>query len=145
MRRKCPMTHRQSRTGSILVITMVVLFVVALIAAALVQLLMLQTRQSKRSEQRQQAAWLAESALARGESALKNDANYAGETWRVPNELLGAGQSGAVEIRVENVTEPNPKPGRRVLVTATYPEIGVHRNEVQRQLFVAQVRPGGTP
>ena len=82
------------------------LVVAALLAAALVQILVIQARQIRVAEDRQQAFWLAESALQRGLRSLAKSSDYREETWTVPAEALGSENAGVAVIRVEPVNEP---------------------------------------
>jgi len=122
------------RRALIIPIVMVALLLVMLTAATLTRSLALHRRQMRAVEQRQQAFWLAESALQRAIRAAAKSPEYAGETWQVDAATLGAGQAGVAVIRVEPVAEPQA--GRRIVVEASYPEASVHRTLIQREWFL---------
>jgi hypothetical protein len=132
-----------SRPAIILPCVLAALVVVMLVAAALTEAIVLDRRQGRRCEERQQALWLAESALQRAVHAAAKSPDYRGETWRVPAEVLGGRRPGVAIIRVEPVAAP--RPGRRVQVEAYYPEETVDRTLYQREAFVNSPSPGGKP
>lgn len=105
-----------------------------LVAAALTEVALLHHRQSRMAELRQQAFWLAESAVQRAMHAVDRSSDYAGETWRLPASVLGAGRSGVVMIRVEGAAEPPH--ARRIRVEARYPESGPQCVVVERRIVI---------
>lgn len=132
------------RWGVILAAVLISLFVVMLVGAELTRTIMIQHRQAHLFESRQQSFWLAESALQRAAHALANSSeNYAGETWRVSAEVLGAGSPGVAIIQVESAADPEA--GRVIRVQAYYPEDGTHRILHERELSVNPSSPGGSP
>jgi Tfp pilus assembly protein PilX len=133
-KRSLPNAKSARPQGAILAVTLVVLIVVMLFAAGIARALVLQHRQGRGLEQRQQAFWLAESALQRAKVAMATDAAYAGETWNVPASMLGSGESGLAVIRIEK--KDTPRPGRVVHVEAYFPDQGVNRFSFERETFV---------
>jgi hypothetical protein len=83
---------------------------------------------------RQQAFWLAESGLQRAAQALVKSSTYEGETWVVPENVLGTERAGVVVIRVEEV--PEAPAVRRVRVEVAYPRDGIQRHLEQRDVMV---------
>lgn len=105
--------------------------IVLLLGVALVKTTVLSRQQSQFDEQRQQAAWLAESGMQRARGAAADSSDYVGETWQVPAEVLAAGSAGVVTIRVEKSDSAGDS--RRVLVDVTYPAEGSRRFSVRRE------------
>ena len=132
-------TDRKARPGVILAAVLVSLLVVMMLGAALTKAVLLYHRQSRVAEQRQQSFWLAESAVQRAIHALGKSPDYKGETWKVPAEILGAGRSGVVTIRVEKTAEP--RAGRRIHVEAQYPEDTVQRILFEREVVIEKAEP----
>ena len=79
---------KSNRRGTILVVALTTLLVVTLVAGAVLRGYLQSYRQLRREQDRLQAQWLADSALARAAIRLGADPKYAGETWKV--ELLSA-------------------------------------------------------
>jgi Tfp pilus assembly protein PilV len=125
---------RVRRRGLVLAAVLVTLLVVMMVGAALTKALVAHHRQSRLAEQRQQAFWLAESALQRAVHALAKSPDYSGETWRVAADVLGGGGGGVAAIKVESIAEPQA--GRRIRVEAYFPDEPVQRSLYQRELFV---------
>ncbi len=112
--RPCP------RRAAVLVVVLVCVGVASVIFASLLSGLASQHSAARTDEWQVQAAWLAESGLERAASRLRSDAKYAGETWRIPADVLG-GPSGAA-VRIEIQTLPD-QPGRRLVrVQADFPD-----------------------
>ena len=127
-------TKRAKRGGVILVVALVSLLVVTLLGGELIKATVIRHRQARLAEQRQQSFWLAESAMGRALQALAKSPDYEGETWRVPEQSLGAGESGVAVITVQPAESPNE--GRLIRVTAHYPDDAVHRILHERELLV---------
>ena len=134
---------RWRRRGMILAAVLATLAVVALLGAALTRSLVLQVRHMGLSEQRQQALWLAESAMQRGLHSLAASREYQGEAWNVAPDLLGAGRSGSATIQVELTTEPES--GAWIRVEVRYPDDPLQRFVYNRELFVPFTSPGASP
>jgi Tfp pilus assembly protein PilV len=67
-----------------------------------------------------QAQLLAESAMDRAAAQLAADANYTGETWRIPAETLGGNNAGIVIIEVRPI--PDQANRRLVKAQADFPD-----------------------
>jgi len=119
------------------------LAVVAIVGAALTRSVVLHVRHLGLAEQRQQALWLAESAMQRGRHGLAASREYRGEEWRVTPQLLGAGRAGAATIRVELTDEPES--GAWIRVEARYPDDPVQRFVHNCELFVPLPSQGASP
>jgi hypothetical protein len=122
------------RRAIILPCVLAALVIAILVGGALLETVLLDHRDSRRSEARQQALWLAESALQRAVQAAVRAPDYRGETWDVPAEVLGAGRSGRAVIRVEPAAAPQR--GRRLQVQAYYPEGTADQVLFEREAFI---------
>ncbi|MBC8356239.1 MAG: hypothetical protein H8E66_30035 [Planctomycetes bacterium] len=128
---------QRRRPGMIIAIVLVALLVVMLLGAALANAFIAQRQLSRRSEQQQQAFWLAESAMQRATYRFANEGDYEGETWQLsPDDLVGGTHAGVAVIRIEQVSEPTP--GKRIVVDASYPQNALKQTVQHRELFVAQ-------
>ncbi len=122
---------RRSRPhGAILVIVISLMVVVMLLLAGLTRLYFVHARYVVDDDRRQQAEWLADSALQKGFLAAA-DEKYAGETWNLTAEQLGDRESATIHIRVVPPTMPGVP--RRVVVDATVPSTGVRRFTAHRE------------
>jgi Tfp pilus assembly protein PilV len=74
----------------------------------------------RRSEERAQAAWLADAAIRRGAAMRTLDPDFNGETWVVAAEQIGRLSTAVVTIRVESV-EGTPR-AVRISARARYPQ-----------------------
>ena len=126
---------RPRRTGMILAVVLVALLIVMLLGAAIANAFLAQRQLARDNQQRQQAFWLAESALHRAAHRLANEPGYEGETWQVSADDLGGTYAGIAIVRVETISED--KPGRRIIVDATYPSGALKESVQHRELFVA--------
>ena len=124
----------RARRGAILAAVLMTLLAIVWIGTELTRASVLRYRAAKEAEQRQQAFWLAESAVTRARDALRDDPRYAGETWNVAADVLGSGEKGHVVIAVESSTEESGS--RQVLVQAYYPKDAVHRTMCTREFTV---------
>ncbi len=127
-------TESNRRPGAILAAVLLSLLVVMLVGAELTEAIVQHHRQSRLAEDRQQAFWIAESALQRAAHALARSPDYKGETWRVPAEVLGSGRAGVATITVEPAAGPASR--RRIAVQAYYPDDPVQRTLYERELIV---------
>jgi len=127
-------TKSDRRTGAILAAVLLSLLVVMLVGAELTEAIVQHHRQSRLAEDRQQAFWIAESAVQRAVHALTRSADYKGETWRVPAEVLGSGRAGVATIKIEPAAGASVR--RRIAVQAYYPDDPVQRTLYERELIV---------
>jgi hypothetical protein len=118
-------TSSGRRHGAILVAVIVCLMIASALLVSTLGVAVSQTRATQLQLWRLQAEWLAQSGLGRAAARLQTDANYQGETWRLPAEEFGG--SDAAVVRIEVATVPD-EPGRRqVRVEADYPDDPQHR------------------
>jgi Tfp pilus assembly protein PilX len=117
---------RHRRTGFVLMIVLVFLAIGMTLVVGWLRIAMLDYRQSRATEDRLQAEWLAESALERAGAKLLGDRSYQGENWQVSATDLGRpatvaerSAGGVVVIAVEPV--PDRPTARRVHVQADFP------------------------
>lgn len=129
---------RTPKRGTILVVALVMLTFLLLLSAGLARAVMLIHQSGQRDERRQQAVLLAESGVQRGRQAVHAAAEYQGETWQVPAEVLGNGAAAEVVIRVDAPTESSMK--RRIVVEANYPATGTERFQFRRE---TEITPRG--
>jgi len=121
------------RAGAILAAVLLSLLVVLLVGAELTRPIVQQRRDSRLAEDRQQAFWIAESAVQRAlQAAVSPD--YTGETWQVSGEALGTGRAGVATIKVEAAAGGSPQ--RRLVVQAYYPAGELHRTLYERELIL---------
>jgi hypothetical protein len=83
---------------------------------------------------RAQAQWLAESGVQRAAARLRAAADYRGETWEIPADLLGSGHPAAVTIEVRTTAGD---PSRRELhVVSRYPADGTRAATCERTIVL---------
>lgn len=119
------------RRGAILFAAMVCLLILSLVLGVLLQTSLSQRKQVRKAEQQTQAAWLAESALARAVQKHRADANYQQETWTVPAAELASPHEARVEISVKPSEQPA---GQQITVRVQYPAGQPDAIQVTRQL-----------
>jgi hypothetical protein len=123
------------RRGLASVVVLIALFIIGLVCAALLKVAFARRGEVAREERRIEAAWLADSGLARALARLDHSGDYAGETWEIPAEDLGGRGSASVLIRVEKVAD---RPDRRkVRVQADYPSGSSLRARQSREIIAA--------
>lgn len=106
-------------------VAIVLLTVATIIGASTLRSLAREHRQMSRYEYHLQAVWLAESAIERTVSQLRQNRDYAGETWMVPADEMGHGLGGTVQITVSQV---KGKPNQRIVgAQADYPANSVYQ------------------
>ena len=128
---------RRSRSGVVLAATLVCIVIAVMLAAALTKATLLQHRQVQVGDYQQQSFWLAESGVQRALYQLRASADYAGETWDVPAEVLGSDAAGVVVIQVQPTSEPQA--GWDVRVESRYPVQTLPRAMYIRAVFVQKV------
>ena len=129
-----PRAKLARRSGAILAAVLLSLLVVLLVGAELTRAIVQHRRQGRLAEDRQQAFWIAESALQRAVHALAKSPDYHGETWQVSGEMLGTGRAGVATIKVEPAEGRAER--RRIVVQAYYPDDAVYRTLYERELFL---------
>ena len=125
---------RKRHAGGILAIVLVCLLVVMLLGSQLIQATVIWHRQTRQAEQRQQAFWLAESAVRRAVHALEQSPDYGGETWRVSRGDLVDSQTGRAVITVAPAGDAES--GQVIRVEAYWPDDPVHRVLCEREYLV---------
>ncbi|HPM82962.1 MAG TPA: hypothetical protein PLF81_19800 [Candidatus Anammoximicrobium sp.] len=127
-------TRANHGRGVILAAVLLSLLVVMMLGAELTEAIVQHHRQSRLAEDRQQALWIAESALQRAAHALAKSPDYQGETWRVPAEVLGSGRAGVAAIAVKPAAGSATQ--RRIAVQAYYPDDPVQRTLYEREMIL---------
>jgi len=129
--------HWNRRQGGVAVIALICLSLLGLIIAGLLRVDLGRRGQIRAVEHRLQADWLVEAGLERAAARIAQNADYEGESWRIPAEALG-GRSAIVLIEVESTDRGNLK---SVRVRSDYPADGAPESRVRRtKTFI--VRPG---
>jgi hypothetical protein len=106
--------------GAALIVAIVCLAIASALLISVARLTVIRRGAAQGEQWRVQACWLADSALDRAAARLRVDAQYRGETWKIPAESLGGPSAGAVRIEVEAVADqPNARLAR---VVADYPD-----------------------
>ena len=129
------------RSGAAMVIALVALLVVTLIAGMLLRTTIALHRQSRAYERQLQAAWLADSAVARAAAQLASSAEFQGETWTV--DLAPQAGRGVVVIAVEKIDDQPQR--RKIAIEARYPDDPVHRAVAIRNLILNVPVKGVSP
>jgi type II secretory pathway component PulK len=111
--------RRSTRSGATLVAALVCLLVVLSILSGMLHSAIRARRQLHVERDLRQTELLLTAGLDRAAAALRQSADYRGETWKVPAaEILGRGD-GEVVIAVNEGDEAN---ARQVHITAEYPQ-----------------------
>ncbi|MCA9197507.1 MAG: hypothetical protein KDA87_08220 [Planctomycetales bacterium] len=112
--------HRRGNrrpTGAILAIVLVVVAVLVVLAAVMTTRTVRYHRVRMNRANAIQSQLLADAGLDRALLRLKQDSDYAGETWTVPVDLLDGHQSATVTIQVDRADA-----ARKVIkVTSQFP------------------------
>ena len=124
--------------GAVLVAAVVCLVIAMLVGAALVRCLTIQQRQSRETEQRLQALWLAESAAGRAAARLSADAAYSGETWDIVWPA-----AGVVRIQVEPLADQPAQ--RRVRIEARTSADPLRGSMHRKELVIHLPNTGDAP
>lgn len=106
------------RRGIALFLLLVFLGLAAVFLAGWVNSAAIARRADRLAQSRVQAAWLAESGVARAAAQLARDASYQGETWRTPADQLAGGYIGVVEITTKRAGDADNIGHVQVLVEA---------------------------
>ena len=130
--RKCKRPATETRGGAVLAMVLAGLLAVSLLGLALVQTVLLQHRQMQAAGRQQQSFWLAEAGVQRAVQRLAQSADYAGERWIVPAEVLGAEQAGVVTIEVAKIDGSSES--RAIRVEARFPDDPIRRTVWRRSL-----------
>jgi len=125
---------RPNRRGAAIVCALVCLVMAAALAAVVTRIAVLGWQGARDEGRRAQAAWLVQSGLERAAARLATEPDYAGETWRIPADVLDGRHDAVVLIEVTTAAE-NPRQ-RTVRVRADYPDDLVDRIRKSKQLVV---------
>ncbi len=131
------------RRAVLLISVLVCLSVVMALFGVWLRTVSLERRQLQSQQDGMQAEYLARSGMARAEAQLAAEPNYAGETWRIDQESLGARCGATVAIHVEAV--PDEPQARRVRVEADFPPQGTARTRRSRENTIVLPTAGVTP
>ncbi len=123
-----------NRRGALLLIVLVCLLLAMMIGGSLLKLALTQRQQIQREELRLQSAWLAESAIDRAASRIRQNPEYAGEQWDLPAEAFGRQHRGSVRIEIK--AAPGLPSRRYVTVVADYPSGTDQRARVRKRVAV---------
>jgi hypothetical protein len=134
------MDASRCRNGYVLIVALVCVAVAAAVFTVLLRGVAAEQRLARTGQWQIEAAWLAESGLARAANRLGKDARYAGETWNLSPGAL-SGPLGAV-VRIEIQPVPQHPDRRLVRVEADFPDDPVRRVRQTREATV-RVRPQG--
>ena len=116
------------RRGAILIAVLVGLGVASALVLTIVKSAALERRLLRQQSHHHQAAWLCAAGLERARQAAKADADYSGETWRVPAAELGKLDDGLVTI----TAVAGAKGDTVVTVQARFPAGAVHAVQISR-------------
>jgi type II secretory pathway component PulK len=130
----------RQRRGVVLFAVIVVITVAAIFFGSWLKTTMSERLVIRSQQYALQSSVLAHSAIERASARLRSDADYAGETWRVPASALDGRHDAVVEIKVEQATPDASQ--RRVRVQADYPAEPARRvrNTLEINIAIAQER-----
>jgi Tfp pilus assembly protein PilX len=127
------MNHvRHKRRGMILILILACLAIAAALLIVGVKLALSNHRFTRTFGWSIQAQCLAESGLERAAAQLAADADYSGETWKIPADNLGGADAGIVTIEVKPVTGQTNR--RLVKVQSDFPDDPQDRVRYSKEL-----------
>ena len=127
---------RQSdRRGALIVVALVGIVLATAISASLLKSALAEVKLTLREQNRLQSVWLSESGIDRAVARLESDPAYTGETWEIPAELLGAKESGSVEIQVEPAGEENQL---QITAVALFPTTQTFQVKTRKSLLLTK-------
>ncbi|MEX2122039.1 MAG: hypothetical protein WD847_20835 [Pirellulales bacterium] len=130
---------RTDRQGAILLVVMICLSVAIALAASLLKAGVMEHKLLVQQEREAQARWLAEAAIERAAARRRAAPDYTGATGGVGAAEVGGRWAGAVEIRVESMSEG---PGVHVTAQADYPADRAGRSRRVKQIKVSVTSAG---
>jgi type II secretory pathway component PulK len=133
--------RRPIRRGVVLLVGIVCLAVAGALFLSLLRLSIAERHRVDTEGWHLQAAWIAESGIERAAARLQRDADYEGETWRMPAEVLGTEHGAAVRIEVERVADQPQQ--RTVRVEADYPDPSQRRARYSKHVRI-ELRPSAS-
>jgi len=122
----------QNKRGMILIFILACLAIASALLLTGVKLAVSSHRVARSFAWSAQCEWLAESGLDRAAVQLAIDANYIGETWKIPAEKIDGINAGIVRIEVKPVADQSDR--RLVLVVADFPDDPQYRVRYSKEL-----------
>ena len=133
-RRRDKLIRTHSRRAALVLVVMVCLLLVTMIGGSLMKVGLTHRRQTRHEQIRQQAVWLAESAVERAVARSKQDAEYSGEEWVLAGTDAVNGKEAMIRI---SVTKSDDNANRRIVtVVADYPRDNDQRVRISKQVAV---------
>jgi Tfp pilus assembly protein PilX len=127
------MNHvRHKRRGMILILILACLTIAAALLIVGVKLALSNHRFTQTFRWNMQAQCLAESGMDRAAAQLSADADYSGETWKIPAEQLGGEAAGIVTIEVKPIEGQTNR--RLVKVQSDFPDDPQDRVRYSKEL-----------
>jgi Tfp pilus assembly protein PilX len=124
-----------SRRGAILAVSLATLLVVTLLAGVVLRSYLQFHRQMRLVQDSAQAQWLAEGALARAVTQVRQDSEYVGETWKAG--LIGADGDPAIGVATITVQPAPDQPELvQIAVESRFPDHPWQRTFARRTLIV---------
>src|SRR5690606_28004225 len=114
------------RSATVLVCVLACLVVVTGITAAMIKSALTARKTVRQERARAQVTFLLEAGIGRAVAQLARDADYQGESWQLPADVLDGSDAARVDITVSETNE-----SRSVAVIAQYPAdspLGVRRS-----------------
>ena len=119
--------------GATLLLVVLTLIVIAALMSAMIRHLSLANRQLRQHARKAQAIVLTEAGLERAVSALRSDASYEKETWKISADQLSGQFAATVDIEV---TRDASRDLALIHVAAIYPDSSDFRATVRRQIEI---------
>lgn len=123
---------RGKRRGVILILVLACLAIASVLLITGIKLALSSHHVARTFGWSVQAQWLAESGLERAAAQLAADADYSGETWKIPADNLGGADAGIVTIEVKPVTGQTNR--RLVKVQSDFPDDPQDRVRYSKEL-----------
>lgn len=126
--------RRTRRKGLALVAVLVFAVVILMLLTSMTKALTRDQRQVRAAQNRLQAFWLAESAVQRTVSSLKESPDYGGEIWDVSADMFENEDGASVVIQVEQGDESSTS--RSVRIEARSPSQSIQSVLVVREFVI---------
>lgn len=117
-----PKCGKGRRRGAVLVVALVGLLIVTALLGTMLLSALQARRQMRKERDHLQCELLLQAGLDRAAFRLAEDADYAGETWKLPAEGIIGQAEGQVAIEVARADDMPPQ----IRVVAEYPLAGEH-------------------
>jgi Tfp pilus assembly protein PilX len=125
---------RQKRRGVVLILILACLAIASVLLMAGVKLALANHRFTRTFGWNVQAQCLAESGLERAAAQLAADADYSGETWKIPADIFDGENAGLVKIEVKSVADQNKS--RLIKVQADFPDDPENRVRYSKEIIL---------